>query len=259
MPSIPDDADPSITLICSVCETEKSITEYYRKYPGYLMSWCKKCHGDRGKARQKANLPLLAEQMRKRRAENPEKSRESSKAYRERNLDKVKSREKVYRDSEAGTLQRTATREANRDEISTYKKSWRLANSETVKAKDAAYREANRDEIYARKREWIAANPEAFAVICAKAKHRRRSRQAESECTLTTDEWKEILRIQENRCGRCRKPFNGSRKPHKDHIVPLSKGGGLTAKNSQGLCAKCNNEKFLDDTDYRGLLPGFLD
>jgi 5-methylcytosine-specific restriction endonuclease McrA len=39
------------------------------------------------------------------------------------------------------------------------------------------------------------------------------------------------------------KTFTKKRFPTRDHIVPCSKGGGLTFENVQALCHSCNSTK----------------
>jgi len=69
------------------------------------------------------------------------------------------------------------------------------------------------------------------------------------ENTLTAEQFKKIIQLQNNRCIECNKPFTSKRKPTRDHIIPLSKGGGLTFENTQALCRECNSRK-RDKMDY---------
>ncbi len=49
----------------------------------------------------------------------------------------------------------------------------------------------------------------------------------------------EVWRRDQGRCARC----GGQRRLEFDHIIPLSKGGGSTARNIQLLCESCNRTK----------------
>lgn len=52
--------------------------------------------------------------------------------------------------------------------------------------------------------------------------------------------WREaVLGACQGVCEGCR----GAAAEHADHIVPLSKGGGWTLTNGQGLCPACHNAK----------------
>ena len=63
-------------------------------------------------------------------------------------------------------------------------------------------------------------------------------------------EWEEVKKNQDYTCLYC-----GKREPDikltKDHIVPVSQGGGLTAENTQALCKHCNSRKHAKHIDYR--------
>jgi len=75
------------------------------------------------------------------------------------------------------------------------------------------------------------------------ANHKRRARERNTEITLTVEQWENVLRIQSNHCNVCGKRFTKKRPPTIDHIIPLSKGGGLTYENIQALCKSCNSRK----------------
>lgn len=82
-----------------------------------------------------------------------------------------------------------------------------------------------------------------FKVTSSKAKHNRRLREANVECTLTSKQWSTILKSYNNRCAICGVKFTDVIKPTVDHIIPVSKGGGLTFENVQPLCRSCNSSK----------------
>ena len=59
---------------------------------------------------------------------------------------------------------------------------------------------------------------------------------------LTLNQWQEILLLQENACNICNVSFDNVTAT-RDHIIPVSKGGGLTKENVQALCQCCNSSK----------------
>ncbi len=63
---------------------------------------------------------------------------------------------------------------------------------------------------------------------------------------LTHEEWITILENQNYQCNICNIPFDNSTiftRAERDHIIPLSKGKGLTKDNVQALCRRCNASK----------------
>ena len=87
----------------------------------------------------------------------------------------------------------------------------------------------------------------------------RRDRNLKVVNTLTAFEWNQILEDQDNRCAFCHILFNHENimtRPERDHIIPLTAGGGLSKENVQALCRRCNAKKSskLDwdgDTDLK--------
>jgi len=76
----------------------------------------------------------------------------------------------------------------------------------------------------------------------ARSKSKRRSKIKLVNNDLTLQQWQEILLVQENSCTICKINFN-EKPATRDHIVPVSKGGGLTKGNVQALCQSCNSSK----------------
>lgn len=68
--------------------------------------------------------------------------------------------------------------------------------------------------------------------------------------THTKEDWEEIKNFFNQVCVKCEGATNLNGIV-KDHIIPIYKGGSDTIRNLQPLCAKCNNGKGQDTTDFR--------
>ena len=68
---------------------------------------------------------------------------------------------------------------------------------------------------------------------------RRRAMFKQVLCTLTVDEWNQILKFCEFKCKYCGRdgPLTV------DHVKPLSKGGSHTKENVVPACLQCNVRK----------------
>ena len=76
-----------------------------------------------------------------------------------------------------------------------------------------------------------------------RATHRRRAHMKSTEASLASEQWDAVISMQGNKCNICKQKFTKRRLPTIDHIIPLSKGGGLTFENAQALCRSCNSSK----------------
>jgi hypothetical protein len=118
-------------------------------------------------------------------------------------------------------------REKNREKLRLYAKNYRIENQEACNQWQREFRKTPEGKI-------------AGAIH----HHRRKTRLLQTPATLTLEQWLKIIADQENECNICHKPFNKKRFPHRDHIIPLTKGGGLTFENVQALCKSCNSKKY---------------
>jgi hypothetical protein len=69
----------------------------------------------------------------------------------------------------------------------------------------------------------------------------RRSRLNKAAGSHTDEDLARIRRRQKDRCRYCQTPLNG--KGHRDHIVPVSRGGSNYPRNMQWLCSDCSLRK----------------
>jgi len=81
----------------------------------------------------------------------------------------------------------------------------------------------------------------------------QRRRNKEQNIINTLEDWHIILlrNLQGNKCAKCKNIFNENRPYSLDHIVPMSKGGGLELNNVQLLCKPCNSSKGVKTIQYR--------
>ena len=150
-----------------------------------------------------------------------------------------------------------------KEDVKTHKAKYYQDHKEEKKLRDAKYREKHKEEIkkyYQEYKEEIKKyraehkeernvrdkkyrkTPEGKARI-ARKDHKRRTKSFTVENTLTAAQFNKILKHQKGRCVMCNRKFSSHLIATRDHIVPLSKGGGLTFENVQALCGSCNSKK----------------
>ena len=98
------------------------------------------------------------------------------------------------------------------------------------------YYEANKEKLQAYNREWMKAHKEQMNHYGAI--HRSRKQQLPS--TLTRKDWQEILFENNHQCFYC--GISGVIL-HKEHKIPVSRGGGFTRDNIVPACGSCNSQK----------------
>ena len=172
--------------------------------------------------------------------------KEQRKNYYENNRYEVILKHREYRAKNSEKIQETRRiqYQENKEEIKEERRKYRQDYPERTRevARKSYYKNIERVRSWRRSDAGIMAN--------ARSHHTRRVRLLKTPCTLTLLQWDKILNHQGNRCAICGKRFCKSRPPTKDHIIPLSKGGGLTFENVQALCHSCNSSKnaSLDHT-----------
>lgn len=135
-----------------------------------------------------------------------------------------------------------------------YQNKWYTDNREAENAsrrnkydsvKESERYEARRDAILLKKKEWRTNNKDKQTL----QSERRRAREANTPSSLTEEEWQYIKTYFENKCAYCGKELPLER----DHVVAVSKGGGLEYGNIVPACKSCNSSKSNKDllTWYR--------
>jgi hypothetical protein len=127
---------------------------------------------------------------------------------------------------------------------------------EKHKDRAAALHRARARTYYARHPEKVKALVRKFNLVRPERhreyKKRWRARRSGAACTLTRDEWLEIVEYFGDRCAYCNVRLTDADGPKhakrltgrtQDHVEPLSKGGAHAAENVVPSCLTCNCSK----------------
>ena len=104
------------------------------------------------------------------------------------------------------------------------------------------YHKNNKETHTAKIREWRRNNPEPTRV----ANHNRRAFLRGCEGSYTVEEVSELRIAQHNRCYYCNDVLV---REHKDHRIPISRGGHNYIWNIALACSTCNCEKYTRTED----------
>jgi 5-methylcytosine-specific restriction endonuclease McrA len=144
----------------------------------------------------------------------------------------------------------------NREHVNTWHRNYNK-NNEKRKAKAKItgknYRIKNKEHFYSIIRAWNQNNPDKYKAI----QYRKESKKRGIEGNHTPLEIKELFLKQGGRCVYCRVNLIKT-SYHRDHIIPIAKGGNNFINNIQLLCPKCNIEKRDKDPIVFMQIKGFL-
>lgn len=126
-------------------------------------------------------------------------------------------------------------------------RSWATENSEYLHEKNRQWREANAKSLRLYRKNYYSeyrARDIQHARAVGRAKsHVRRARIRDALCGCITAEWLDAVIL--SPCVYC-----GDDAEHRDHTVPLARGGTHCVSNIQPACGKCNrtkNDMALED------------
>lgn len=229
------------TKRCSRCKQEKPVTEFNknRRMKGGLHHYCREC-----------NRAYLREYKKKNAARNPDEivvppekrcpecgvTRPVSEWYRCRTrpdglADYCKPCMRAYRAENGEKLRESVRR-------------WAKANPDRVRENHRRWQKANPEKASEYSRRWAKANPDKRRA----KEHRRRARKANANLYPHTPEdlivfTRDYLGLDPEKCFYCFLEGRDSPAEHRDHVIPLAKGGSEAVWNKRFACAKCNLSK----------------
>lgn len=240
--------------VCSKCKVNQPIENYHKdkRYKDGLYVICKQCRIEyrinnkeqlaaRYKQYYEANKEKVINRVKNYTEKNKDVVLQRHKEYREKNKEVValKDKQKYEKNRERCLLQFKENYQKNREARLQRAREVRWSNLNKFKEKDKKYYLENKERLNIKASVYYQFNKDKYAIYS----HNRRAHEQNAAATLTSQQWNKIIQHQNNKCLMCGKQFTKERPPTKDHIVPVSKGGGLTFENVQALCKSCNSTK----------------
>jgi 5-methylcytosine-specific restriction endonuclease McrA len=155
---------------------------------------------------------------------------------------------------ECGIIYRRRQYAENREASIKKTIAWAKANPDREKARVAEWNINNPERSKLIKGAWVSRNKDYVRTNAANGRARRR--RAEGKHTLK--EIRSLVIKQKGKCANpaCRELFGDNY--HRDHIIPLIRGGSNDIKNIQLMCKRCNLSKGskhpVDWAQQNGLL-----
>ena len=187
---------------------------------------------------------------------NREKGLAYSREYYKNNLEKEKEyqRQYYYENREKILAYNKRYQEEHKEHYKEIISAWSKTEAGKIsqKKKDKKYNRTergklNRQKAYLKRKEiggfvgWQGT--EKDKARSQRGHMKRRIKEKEIINTLTAQEWADILEVYNYRCAYCDVEFEVENMPHKDHVIPISKGGHNTKENVVPTCQSCNSKK----------------
>lgn len=217
--------------------------------------------------------------------ERAARKKASDAAYRERNREAVRARNKKWAEENPRKVSASKAKwyEGNRAKALATSKEWAGKNKERHSIKAAEWRAENREKTNASQRKWLAKNKDKAKESTAKWRaenkenvvatrsvylannldkyriwnNNRRARLNANGGRLSAGLVGRLMLLQRGKCACCHADLlvTGS---HLDHVMPLALDGANTDSNTQLLCPDCNQQKHakhpVDFMQQRGYL-----
>lgn len=142
---------------------------------------------------------------------------------------------------------------SNKERYRELQNQWAARNPEKVRAFNKATRLKSASKIRAHNKAWRAANPDRVAAIHLN----RRARKSSADGRISSADIELIFDKQKGRCSICLTRIT-RKSMHRDHIVPLARGGSNWPTNFQLTCKSCNLRKGHKDPFEFANLEGRL-
>lgn len=219
-----------ISKICTKCNEEKSISEFYtrNKSKDGFHNQCKECNSNVKKSWYLNNIERVSARGKAYHLENKDHRNSLMRDWYEKNKDSKKEYNKDYYIE-------------NIEQVTKKKKEWYINNRESCLSYLKSWREENPDKIKHYNATWYKENPEQHAAHV----RNRRARERLASGTHTSKDIKNLFTLQRGKCAVCRVSIEKGY--HVDHIVALVNGGSNDKYNLQLLCAHCNCTKRSKD------------
>ena len=261
---------------CSKCGIEKTLEHFCKSagHAGGLNPWCKECHNERQKERRVA-LGIVVY----RKVADADGLRECSKCHERKPVTEF------YKDKRAHDGLKHQCKACHIAGCADWPKRNLDKKRASVRKSHAKHREKYRaydkehkklEHVKRRMREhrrkWAAAHPERMRELMGPARkrwrlnnpeavlahyHKRRARKRSAAGSFTP---MEISALYQEQGGRCAHPWcrvDLETKFHRDHKVPLARGGSNFIENIQLLCALCNTKKGTKTAEEFNVLNGY--
>lgn len=258
-------SDQSLIKMCLKCKVEKPFAAFPKdkNRKDGLNPYCKPCVAIINKKYRDSHKEQTAERGRIYRENNKESISKWQKQYRENNKELVAQRKKEYYENNKEYIIQYQKEYAgkNKEKTTQWQKTYRENNKEKITQRHKEFAKNNRAGLKHYKKEYYIKNRESLLqwhreysktdvrkTTLLKAKHKRRALKLQA--TVEDFSPSEIFERDNYICQLCgcktRPDYKSQyhpKYPNLDHIIPLSKGGDHSRKNTQCLCFRCNMEK----------------